>query len=231
MAKIFDREDEPNEFMEMPCRCDCGKWFDLNDGYSSERQKSKVICGECGEKEEKEIEREEEIASWKEDYQNSKDDMEACLRMLKQLGAAPDESQPDPAPTDRELADEAAEILTVEPENSEKQVFYKDAIAMGRAMYIEGRRKSIARINMEWISVEKGMPHHLNEVLIWIENAEVAIQAYWDNEYNVWRGSGEVRDWMIDGFCRNATLNVNGKLLSKVTHWMPLPEPPNRTNQ
>jgi len=38
MSKIFDREDETNEFMEMPCRCDCGKWFDLNDGYASERE-------------------------------------------------------------------------------------------------------------------------------------------------------------------------------------------------
>lgn len=46
MAKKFDCEDEPNEFMECPCRCDCGKWFDLNDGYSS-KHSNEVICKEC----------------------------------------------------------------------------------------------------------------------------------------------------------------------------------------
>jgi hypothetical protein len=86
MAKIFDREDEPNDFMEMPCRCDCGKWFDLNDGYSSEKQKNKVICGECGETEEKEIEREEQITDWKSSYDNAKYDMESAAKELKKLG-------------------------------------------------------------------------------------------------------------------------------------------------
>ena len=46
MSKIFDCEEEPNEFMDMPCRCDCGNWFDLNDGYSS-LNSNKVICKEC----------------------------------------------------------------------------------------------------------------------------------------------------------------------------------------
>lgn len=50
MPKIFDCEDEPNEFMEMPCRCDCGMWFDLLDGHSS-RKNNKVVCRECHEKE------------------------------------------------------------------------------------------------------------------------------------------------------------------------------------
>jgi len=49
MPKRFDCEDEPNDFMEMPCRCDCGKWFDLLDGHSS-RKDNKVICRECHEK-------------------------------------------------------------------------------------------------------------------------------------------------------------------------------------
>lgn len=46
MPTKFDCEDEPNEFMEMPCMCDCGKWFDLNDGYSS-KHSNEVICKEC----------------------------------------------------------------------------------------------------------------------------------------------------------------------------------------
>lgn len=51
MAKIFDCEDEPNEFMEAPCRCDCGKWFDLGDGHHSERNQGRIICRECAEDE------------------------------------------------------------------------------------------------------------------------------------------------------------------------------------
>lgn len=48
MPTRFDCEDAPNDYMEMPCQCDCGKWFDLNDGYSSRLIGSnKVICGEC----------------------------------------------------------------------------------------------------------------------------------------------------------------------------------------
>lgn len=50
MAKIFDYEDEPNEYMEAPCRCDCGMWFDLDDGYRSSNG-NKVICPECHEAE------------------------------------------------------------------------------------------------------------------------------------------------------------------------------------
>jgi hypothetical protein len=48
MGKRFDSEDEPNEFMEMPCRCDCGKWFDLHDGYNS-NSSNKIICADCKE--------------------------------------------------------------------------------------------------------------------------------------------------------------------------------------
>lgn len=46
MPKRFDCEDEPNEFMEAPCRCDCGKWFDLEDGY---RSGNGIVCRECKE--------------------------------------------------------------------------------------------------------------------------------------------------------------------------------------
>jgi len=49
--KRFDCEDEPNGFMDMPCRCGCGKWFDLSDGYSSKKD-NKVICGDCYETQE-----------------------------------------------------------------------------------------------------------------------------------------------------------------------------------
>lgn len=48
MPKRFDCEDEPNEYMEMPCMCDCGKWFDLLDGYSN-KDHTLTICRECHE--------------------------------------------------------------------------------------------------------------------------------------------------------------------------------------
>lgn len=39
-----------HEEMEMPCLCDCGEWFDLNDGYPSTKRQV-VICPECSRKE------------------------------------------------------------------------------------------------------------------------------------------------------------------------------------
>ena len=30
----------------MPCMCECGEWFDLNDGYR-DRDTNKVVCREC----------------------------------------------------------------------------------------------------------------------------------------------------------------------------------------
>ena len=57
MSKRFDCEDEPNKFMEAPCRCDCGKWFDQSDGYRS-KYSNNIICKEC-----KDIEKEEDNAA------------------------------------------------------------------------------------------------------------------------------------------------------------------------
>lgn len=51
MPKRFDCEEEPNEFMEAPCRCDCGNWFDLEDGHRSERKQNRIICRECKDEE------------------------------------------------------------------------------------------------------------------------------------------------------------------------------------
>lgn len=51
MGKKFDCEEEPNEYMEAPCRCDCGMWFDLEDGYRSQERPGTIICRECYEHE------------------------------------------------------------------------------------------------------------------------------------------------------------------------------------
>ena len=166
MAKIFDREDEPNDFMEMPCRCDCGKWFDLNDGYSSERQKNKVICGECGEKEEKEIDLEEEIASWKYDYQNAKDDMEVCAKMLKQLGTPIDASL---SVSPEELIAEAESLYPYPDTRRVSDDDYRICVGKAdcmRAAYIQGRSKTIAREKefAEWVLKEKVYRHPSGQI-------------------------------------------------------------------
>lgn len=38
-------DDHETAGMEMPCRCDCGSWFDLHEGMPGDR--NKVICPEC----------------------------------------------------------------------------------------------------------------------------------------------------------------------------------------
>lgn len=54
-----DLELDPDT-MEMPCPCEhCGNWFDLHDGYASEKwyqERNLVICEKCHEEEESEIE-------------------------------------------------------------------------------------------------------------------------------------------------------------------------------
>lgn len=40
------------EEMDMPCLCDCGKWFDLDDGWQS-KYKQQVVCSDCHNKEAK----------------------------------------------------------------------------------------------------------------------------------------------------------------------------------
>lgn len=45
------------EEMEMPCRCNCGNWFDLNDGIKSLHSDS-VICENCAVEENDQAEKE-----------------------------------------------------------------------------------------------------------------------------------------------------------------------------
>ena len=55
----FEEFDEDS----MPCPCQkCGEWFDLTDGYGSEKwYPNTIICASCGREEEKEIELDDEI--------------------------------------------------------------------------------------------------------------------------------------------------------------------------
>lgn len=68
--------------MEMPVPCQkCGEWFDLNDGYGSEKwYPNTVICESCHNEEEQEIEVDEEI----EDLKNAIADAEFTIKESKQ---------------------------------------------------------------------------------------------------------------------------------------------------
>lgn len=59
--------------MEEPTPCvHCGKWFDLQDGYGSEKWHSNtVICEDCFNEEKKEIENDEEIDEAKTQYEDA----------------------------------------------------------------------------------------------------------------------------------------------------------------
>lgn len=39
------QDDEDLVRLEMPCECDCGYWFDLNDGYTMDD--NSVVCRFC----------------------------------------------------------------------------------------------------------------------------------------------------------------------------------------
>jgi hypothetical protein len=238
MAKIFDREDEPNDFMEMPCRCDCGMWFDLNDGYSSEKQKNKVICGECGEAEEKEIEREEEIASWRQDYQSAKDDMEACAKTLKELGVEVEPLSP-PVQEDATIED-YNEVLAdhdrlvreldviINGENAAKQASLCDIVSQCRNIFgrpsplpdesaLKDEAKKYAEekhgVAGEWKTIELLQQQFLYQIsLAYLEGRRKTIEAM-DAEIAELKEQLRVKEF----FLRKAydDLNIKNELLTK----------------
>lgn len=49
MRKSYDSDDiGATHYMEAPCKCDCGRWFDLDEGYSS--MEGVVVCNKCHER-------------------------------------------------------------------------------------------------------------------------------------------------------------------------------------
>ena len=81
---------ELDEEMEMPCPCSkCGKLFDLNDGVRSEKwYPNTVICEPCGNEEEKEIERDNEIEELKNCLSDAIWTVNDCKRQLLELGVS-----------------------------------------------------------------------------------------------------------------------------------------------
>lgn len=77
-----------DEFMEMPTPCDCGNWFDLNDGFPSRKQ-NRTICEDCYDKEVEIEDLKEEI----EDLENWISDRENVRENKKLLKKAKDKLQ------------------------------------------------------------------------------------------------------------------------------------------
>lgn len=77
---------------------------------------------------------------------------------------------------------------------------------------LEWKQKEIElaqRHARQWISVERDLPRDFVDVLIWDE----IDKAMFTGHYNEFDG------WAVDGF-------GDSKYDFKISHWMPLPEPP-----
>jgi hypothetical protein len=86
--------ETPDHNMEMPCQCQkCKGWFDLHDGVGSDKWfPNTVICEQCGDIEQKEIEVEEEIEELKNEIEDAeetvktgKDRMAELEKQLKEI--------------------------------------------------------------------------------------------------------------------------------------------------
>lgn len=86
--------ETPDHNMEMPTPCQkCGGWFDLNDGYGSEKWfPNTTICEDCYHEEEKEIEHDEKVQEltdqisvleW--DIEDNKKELERLKEELKTM--------------------------------------------------------------------------------------------------------------------------------------------------
>jgi len=79
---VYDEVDG----MEMPCKCDCGQWFDLNDGKRDLRWGSnKIICKSCHNNQLKRKDIEDQIYEL-ETHDNKKREIKKLKKILDQLG-------------------------------------------------------------------------------------------------------------------------------------------------
>lgn len=75
--------------MDMPTPCErCNKWFDLLDGTRSPRNPRIVICEECADKEQKEVDEEEEIKELQKEITDAKDTIKRNTERLRELGVS-----------------------------------------------------------------------------------------------------------------------------------------------
>lgn len=91
----------------------------------------------------------------------------------------------------------------------------------GELDYAAGATAEAERCSRQWISVKEGMPENDNEVLVFLNDDEMIVQAYYNQRNQIWYGSASVRSQMREGDCEDAELEKE-----KITHWRPLPDPP-----
>lgn len=84
----MDNEFEIYDEFEMPTPCQkCGDIFDLNDGTGSVKWfPNTVICQNCGDAEDIEVQRDEEIVELKNQIEDAKFTIKDALSRLVQLG-------------------------------------------------------------------------------------------------------------------------------------------------
>lgn len=70
------RTNDPNE-MEAPCKCDCGNWFDLDDGWESLTKPGVVVCESCYDKQSEEQNKEEDIQDTRDQIESSEIEIES----------------------------------------------------------------------------------------------------------------------------------------------------------
>ena len=68
--------------MEMPCLCDCGEWFDLNDGRTSP-YRDVVVCRDCYDRQCERKELEDQIEELQLDLDNGAEYTISNRRMYK----------------------------------------------------------------------------------------------------------------------------------------------------
>jgi hypothetical protein len=76
------------EHMEEPTPCiHCGEWFDLQDGYESEKwHPNTTICDNCRAQEIEEISKDEEIEDLTENLSDAEDNVVRYRKRLRELG-------------------------------------------------------------------------------------------------------------------------------------------------
>jgi hypothetical protein len=80
--KIYRTGIDSAKFMEYPCRCDCGYWFDLDDGFANDY--GKLVCQKCHQRNEKISDLENEIESL-EMESNTKRKIKALRKQIEEL--------------------------------------------------------------------------------------------------------------------------------------------------
>lgn len=78
---------------EMPTPCtECGETFELHDGRRNPRGGNNVICSDCADKADEEVERDEEIQALRAEIEDAEYTIRGAKGRLRELGIDPEEN-------------------------------------------------------------------------------------------------------------------------------------------